>query len=440
MINSLQTEPNTSYLKKLGYTQWNELQIGAYDAWQKCENVCVLAPTGSGKSAAFILSILSQISNNESLTKAIIIAPTRELVIQIASVFQRFQSQLKVTSLYGGHQLSIERNQLVETPDIIVATPGRLEDHFRRGHIQLAQQLQFVVDEYDQCLSLGFQETIENIQTFLPTTTRLFFTSATQLNQIDRLFKNKPFELLDFRPETSSIEINHYKVQLTETKEDTLLHLLGQIKPGPTILFCNLRDEVEHVHELLTAYKIPNQPFHGGMEQDQRERALIQFRHGSCYFLVCTDLGSRGLDIPDVQHIIHYQLPDKAESFIHRIGRTARQGKSGNSYFFSSDVSDETTFLPQSTFYKLNDAVYLPKTPEWTTLYISGGKRDKLNKVDLVGFFCQQGGLVKDQIGQITVRDHSSYVALKTKQVKEVLQRIQGLKLKGKKYRIAYSR
>ena len=227
----------------------------------------------------------------------------------------------------------------------------------------------------------------------------------------------------------------------SKDKIDSLFQLICSLNSEAAIIFCNHREAVERIHEMLTQKGIISTYYHGGLDQDERERALIQFRNGSVSYLITTDLGARGLDIPEMKHVIHYHLPAKEDEFTHRNGRTARMLATGTAYVLIHETEKKSDYFDYGKRrLDVSNAKSLPKAPLYQTLYISGGKKNKLNKIDIVGFFSQKGKLEKDDIGLIEVKDFISFVAVKYPKVKSLLQNIKEEKMKGKKYKIEVAR
>ncbi len=207
------------------------------------------------------------------------------------------------------------------------------------------------------------------------------------------------------------------------------------------IVFCNHRDAVERISDYLNEKGIYATFYHGGMDQEERERALIQFRNGSVSYLITTDLAARGLDIPEMKHVIHYHLPLKEDEFTHRNGRTARMKSTGNAYILLHESEKKVEYLEYNLAkMNLSETHKLPKKPLFQTIYISGGKKNKLNKFDIVGFFSQKGKLEKDDLGLIEVKDFVSFAAVKFSKVKDLLTLIRDEKMKGKKFKIEVAR
>ena len=222
-------------------------------------------------------------------------------------------------------------------------------------------------------------------------------------------------------------------------KLDTLFALICKIGDKATLVFCNHRDAVERISALLWDKDLPHDIFHGGMEQDDRERALLKFRNGSHRILITTDLASRGLDIPEIAHVVHYQLPPNEEAFVHRNGRTARMHAEGTSYLILAPDEKPTYLNEWPEKEELPDKTTIPQPSPWTTLYIAAGKKDKVNKVDIVGLLLKKGNLDKDDLGLIEVLDYSSYAAVKRNKIERVVQSVKNEKIKGRKIKIEIS-
>lgn len=437
MTKALQSE----ILEKLGITALNPMQLAALDAIDSHDEVVLLSPTGSGKTLAFLLPLAGQLKPNVAGVQALILTPTRELALQIESVFRKMGTSWKVNSAYGGHSMRTELNNFSEPPAVLVATPGRLTDHINRGSIDLSGVHMLVLDEFDKCLEMGFHEDLDFIISHLNGLEKKVLISATDLKELPAFTGITKPERLQFLLDAPS-KLQLWKVLCPGSeKTDALIDLLCTLSPEPTLIFCNHRELVERISETLNATRIAAITFHGGMEQDERERALIRFRNGSAHYFVTTDLGSRGLDIPEIKHVIHFQLPINEEAFIHRNGRTARQQADGNAYLLLSQNEYLPPYMEDDIpELGLDHQAELPEPPEWITLYFSGGKKDKINKIDLVGFLSKVGELKQNEIGRIDVLDKSSYVAVAIDRAKEILPLIRDEKVKGKKLRIALSR
>jgi ATP-independent RNA helicase DbpA len=437
---SISTEQLHQYLQNLGFDNLNELQHRMLNS--KSKNRILLSQTGSGKTVGFLLPLLSDIQVESNELQALIIAPTRELATQIEHVFKSIKSGLKITTCYGGHSVQVERKSLEGKTQVVIGTPGRICDHIDRGRLDLSQVKTLVIDEYDKCLEFGFLDQLAFITNELIRLEKTTLVSATELAEIPDFFPVKDFESIHFLNRNNEPDFIKWKVTVRpDSKFDGLLHVLTSFQGEQTIVFCNFREATEKIVEYLDEQEYPAVFYHGGMEQDDRERSLLKFRNGSEHTLVCTDLGSRGLDIPEIKHVVHFQYPHSQEAFTHRNGRTARIQKQGNIYLMinSGELVPDYIEIPD-TEYKINNVHLNPVQPEWITLYFSGGKKNKINKVDLVGFLLQKANLSKDEIGLISVLDFSSFVAVKRSKVKEILKNIQNEKIKGQKHKISIAR
>jgi ATP-independent RNA helicase DbpA len=306
----------------------------------------------------------------------------------------------------------------------------------------LSNVKQFIVDEYDKSLEFGFEDQIKFIYQEFTDLRQTTLVSATEHKEFPAYLDFNAPTIINHLSNSQEPSITFWNFPVkTSTKFERLFDLLCSFNGELTIVFCNFREATESVSEYLNENGYESIIYHGGMEQDERERALIKFRNGSYHTLICTDLGSRGLDIPEIQHVVHFQYPNSEEAFIHRNGRTARMKANGASYLLMDKAETLPPYLSAKfQEYKLPDQIPYPIESEWATLYFSGGKKDKINKIDFVGFLGQKGQLAKEEIGIITVLDFSSYVAVKRSKVKSLLRTIQSEKIKGKKLKIAVSK
>jgi superfamily II DNA/RNA helicase len=433
----------SSILSSLGIDALNEMQHAADAAIQENSGVLLLAPTGSGKTLAFLLPVLSLLSDEIDQVQCLVIVPTRELALQIEQVWRKMGTGFKVTCCYGGHDMRTEVRSLSEPPALLIGTPGRLLDHMHRQSFSYRSIATLVLDEFDKSLELGFQEEMREISDNLRNVKKRVLVSATAGSKIPPFIKVKaPYEI-DFitnKNQTSGLTL----VQVVADKSNkmgALLRLLGHLGAESTMIFCNQRDSVEMISMVLKEEGIDCAFFHGKLEQEDRERTLIRFRNGSVRYLAATDLAARGLDIPDVKHVIHFEMPMRGDEFTHRNGRTARMLAEGTAYILLN--TDEK--LPDYIIYpprvlNLPTQFSLPPVTEWTTIYISGGKKNKLNKMDIVGFLLQKGKLEKQDLGLIEVKDNISFAAVNKNKVKSMLALIREEKMKGKKFKIEVAR
>jgi superfamily II DNA/RNA helicase len=422
-------------IQKLGIAALNDMQIAAAEAIEAHRDILLLSPTGSGKTLAFLLPIFNLLNPKAKQVQVLVLTPSRELAIQIEQVWKKMATGYKVICAYGGHDMLMEMQSLVEPPALLIGTPGRIADHLKRRSFDHNYIRLVVFDEFDKSLALGFEEDMEYIVKRLKKSIQRVFVSATEAIEIPLFVKPSELEVLNYLGgKESSIDLSIYKV-LSEEKDkvNTLVQLLSHLGNTQVLIFCNHREAVERTGELLAASGIPNTIFHGGMEQMQREQALIKFRNGTANYLIATDLAARGLDIPDMEHIVHYHMPATMAEFTHRNGRTARMHAMGHVYL----LMHQDEILPRyidiaPPVLQLNKAS-LPATSLWSTVYINGGKKDKINKVDIVGLFIQKGKLAKEDLGLIVVKDTNSFVAVKKSKLQLLLKSIVQEKLKGKK-------
>ncbi|MEO6071302.1 MAG: DEAD/DEAH box helicase [Chitinophagaceae bacterium] len=427
-------------LTNLNIEALNEMQVAALSAFDQEDNLMILSATGSGKTLAFLLPVLQQLDVANKKTSALIVVPSRELALQIEQVVKSMGTGLKVTCCYGGHKREIEENNLVQPPAILIGTPGRLADHIRRENIS-TESIQFLVlDEFDKSLEMGFLEEMEFIIKSLPGLKKRILTSATEALEIPSFMNDAIFSRLDFLPEGGEVtQALTIKTVLSSDKDkvETLFQLLCYLGNRSTIVFCNHRESVERTSEAMSAKGITTTFYHGALEQPEREMALAKFRNGSVNVLVTTDLASRGLDIPNIRYIIHFHLPPTEEVFTHRNGRTARMEASGTAILILGPEEKLPSYIKTPVEeIEFNDPIILPEKPKWTTLFIGAGKKDKVNKVDIVGFLANKGDLKKEDIGLIDVKDFFAFVAVRKVKVSHTLQLIKEERLKNKKIRI----
>jgi superfamily II DNA/RNA helicase len=434
----------SSYLAKLNIRSLNEMQQNAAETIREKDHLILLSATGSGKTLAFLLPLLESLNPDEKLCQAMILVPSRELALQIDSVLKQMQTGYKITCCYGGHKREIEENNLVEPPAIVIGTAGRMADHIRRKNINLDKIHFLVLDEFDKSLELGFLEEMEFIIRSLPAVKKRMLTSATFTESIPDFVQMNDPATLNFLPDQPlDAEVLRINTVLSPDKDklDTLLQLICYMGNTSTIVFCNHRDAVERVSQFLADQGIVNVFYHGGMEQHDREVALCKFRNTSSNILVTTDLASRGLDIANIRNIIHYHLPNDEAAFTHRNGRTARMNSTGNVYTIYSEEEKLPAYITQNALqFEIPERLSLPEKPKWSTLFIAAGKKDKINKIDIVGFLSQKGNLKKDEIGLIEVKDFTAFAAVRKSKIGNVLELIKEEKMKGKKVKIAIAK
>ncbi len=434
---------SNNILLNLGIESLNEMQEVAQDAILNDNNVVLLSPTGSGKTLAFLLPIFELLQPEILSVQCLILVPSRELGLQIEQVWKKMGTDYKVNTCYGGHSIDTEIKNLSNPPAVLIGTPGRIADHIERGTFRLDKIQTLVLDEFDKSLQLGFHEQMSFIIGKLTQLNKRVLVSATSDIEIPKYTRVVNPTVLDFIPETQEETNLSMKMVVSKEKDkiNTLFQLICSLKSQAAIIFCNHRDAAERISDTLNNKGIYATYYHGGMDQDERERALIQFRNGSVSYLITTDLAARGLDIPEMKHVIHYHLPLKEDEFTHRNGRTARMQASGTAYIIAHESEKKLDYLDYGMdVLKVDSGTTLPKPPEFQTIYISGGKKNKLNKIDIVGFFSQKGKLEREDVGLIEVKDFVSFVAVKYGKVTGLLQNIRNEKMKGKKFKIEVAR
>lgn len=416
----------------------NPMQLATIKAIQQTNDVVLISPTGSGKTLAFLIPLIELLKPQPGI-QVIIIVPTRELAIQIEQVFKQMGTGYKINCCYGGHSVRIEKNNLSQPPAVLVGTPGRIAYHIEHGNVDVKPAHTLILDEFDKSLQAGFEFDMSYIIRQSKGLNKRVLTSATPIAEVPEFVGiNKP-NALDFTSQhnsqkQSSLEIKTVRIPEDIDKLEGLLLLIGKLGAQSKIVFCNHRDAVKRISLQLEKLKIHHGIYHGEMEQIEREKTLIRLRNGSINLLVTTDLASRGLDIPEIEAIIHYQLPTTEDVMIHRNGRTARMHASGTAYLLLEHKDYVPKFLTEEPGEeKLPASFVMPIASQWKTLYISAGKKDKVNKTDIVGTLLQKGGLQKDELGKIEVLDNSAYAAIKSDKIEAALEKIRNEKIKNKK-------
>ena len=426
-------------LSKLGITALNEMQQHTAEAILGSDgDVVLLSPTGTGKTLAYLLPLLQLLDTGSEQVQALVITPGRELALQSDQVLKSMACGIRSTACYGGRTAMDEHKVLKEVrPQLVFGTPGRLNDHLDKENISRYGIQYLVIDEFDKCLQMGFHNEMQRLIKALPGLKRRILLSATNAEQIPQFVNmSKKGTLIDFLDddEQTSERVTLYEVHSPQKdKLDTLRQLLLSFGDESSIVFLNYRDSVERVNSYLLEQGFVTSCFHGGLEQKQREDALYKFSNGSANVLVSTDLASRGLDIPNIQNIVHYHLPESEDGYIHRVGRTARWDATGRTFFILSSGERIPDYVNGDIvpYVDMPCQQTEPPLPRMATLYIGKGKKDKISKGDIVGFLCKTGGLQSDDIGRIDVKDRYSYVAVRREKLQQVIRLAQGEKIKG---------
>lgn len=400
------------------------------------KDVVVLSPTGSGKTLAYLLPIVQLVDATDDEPQVLVVTPGRELALQSADVLKSMSSGLRTMACYGGRATMDEHRVLNKVrPQVIFGTPGRLNDHLDKGNFSADHIKYLVIDEFDKCLEMGFQDEMSRLIESLPNLQRHFLLSATEAEEIPRFVHIGRVETIDFRMDEEQVpeRVHIYKVESPQKdKLETLAQLLLSLGDASSIVFLNYRDSVERTNDFLRSQGFATSMFHGGLEQQQREDALYKFSNGSANIFVSTDLGARGLDIPNIDNIIHYHLPECEDSYIHRVGRTARWEAKGRAFFLLGPSEQIPSYVDAEVDdYEIPAELPAPAKPRMATIYIGKGKKDKISKGDIVGFLCKIGQLQSSEIGKIDVKDRYAYVAVVRPKLRQVLKLTQGQKIKG---------
>ncbi len=433
MANNIKSQQDI--LAKLQIEELNQMQKEAIATINKNDNVILLSPTGTGKTLAFSLPLLEFLDPSLEEVQALILVPSRELAIQIEQVIRSMGSGFKVNAVYGGRPMSKDKIELKHIPTILIGTPGRISDHFANDRFSKDYIKTLILDEFDKSLEVGFEYEMRNIINQLITLDKRILTSATQGVEIPEFVGlRKPNTVNYLKAVTSKLQIKTV-VSPAKNKQNTLLHLLNHLGNKQGIVFCNLKDSINSLSSFLESKNIKHGCFSGGMEQKDRERSLIKFRNGTNQLLIATDLAARGIDVPEMSFIIHYELPQAIEEFTHRNGRTARVSAEGTAFVLK--WKDER--LPD--FIKNADVQDISKQAErnpifWETLFISGGRKDKISKGDIAGLFIKQGKLSKEQLGAIELKQDCAFVAVPSTLTEDLIEKLNNSRLKKKKVRI----
>ncbi|GGG98331.1 helicase [Polaribacter pacificus] len=435
MANTIKNQQDI--LEKLNIFALNAMQEQAIATIAKHPNTILLSPTGTGKTLAFVLPLLETLDENNDEIQALILVPSRELAIQIEQVIRSMGTGFKVNAVYGGRPMSKDKIELKHLPSILIGTPGRIADHFSNDRFAKNHIKTLILDEFDKSLEVGFEYEMRAILNQLPALKKRVLTSATQGVEIPSFVNMQEPKIINYLSAKKNANLSIKTViSPTKNKNETLLQLVQHIGNQPGIVFCNLKDSIQQISTFLTKNNIKHSCFNGGMEQHDRERSLIKFRNGTSQLLIATDLASRGIDIPEIQFIIHYELPQAVEDFTHRNGRTARVHETGTAYILQWEKEHLPDFIKQNPKEKVGKKA---KTiaPYWETLFVSGGRKDKISKGDLAGLFCKQGGLKKEELGIIELKQDCAFVAVPISRADDLVNTLNNSRLKKKKVRIS---
>jgi superfamily II DNA/RNA helicase len=422
-------------LDKLNITELNPMQEEAISIIETTTNTILLSPTGTGKTLAFLLPIIDNLDPNLDEVQALILAPSRELAIQIEQVVRSMGSGFKVNAVYGGRSMAKDKIELKHIPAILIGTPGRISDHFNNDRFSKDFIKTLVLDEFDKMLEIGFESEMSHIIKTMPAINKRILTSATQGITIPKFVRlDDPTTINYLKDGISKLAIKTV-ISPSKNKLNTLVDLLNFLGNEPGIVFCNLKNSIQDVSDFLEKNKISHGCFHGDMEQIDRERSLIKFRNGTYQVIVATDLAARGIDIPEMKYIVHYELPMHAHEFTHRNGRTARVNSKGTAYVLKWDKENLPDFIKNASVEKISTKA-TRKPQYWQTLFISGGRKDKISKGDIAGLFFKQGNLNQDQLGVIELKRDCTFVAVPVTIAQDIVEKLNNTRLKKKKVRV----
>lgn len=406
------------------------------------QDFILYSPTGSGKTLAYAIPLLKDMKNypTEKL-QVVVIAPSRELALQIFGIIRVIATGYKVSCVYGGHHVKDEEQTLSIIPSILIATPGRLLDHVKRGNMNLTNARQLIIDEFDKCLELGFENEMKKLCKCMPNLSRRALISATVLDEIPAYMQFHDYEVFNFLQDNDQLKQRMKVWKVKSSKKDkleALMELLPTLPQGKAIVFANFRDTVDRIFSMLKSRGVSCGIYHGGLGQIDREKAIDMFNNGSLQVMVSTDLGARGLDIDEVQSIVHYHLPTSRESYTHRNGRTARVDRSGQIFVIVHEEETIPGYMVFQGVYDLSNQVpgYITES-RMSTIYLSAGKKEKISKGDIVGFLVNHGGIEAQEIGKINVHDHYSLVAVPRQKAHAALRNSSTHKIKKQKLKLS---
>lgn len=427
--------------EKLGIAELNDMQRRMMSTASESRDIILLSPTGSGKTLAFILPILKLLRPSAGRVQSVVIAPSRELVLQIAGIMRNVAAGFKTTPLYGGHKVEDEVNSLQAGTDIIVATPGRLLDHINRRNVDVLPTRILVLDEFDKSLELGFESEMKKIVGRLKNVSRTILTSATRADVLpDFLNLNDPLTV-NFLSDNSDLR-RRMRVHRVDSdandKLESLALLLENLAADReeyerSIVFVNHRESAERTADFLKRRGIPCVLYHGAIDQRDREKAVAMFNNGSRPVLVATDLAARGLDIENVRNVVHYHQPLTPEAYTHRNGRTARVDNQGDIYVLVGPSEDLKNYVEIDTTFYLHPDKRFKGGKRFETIYFSAGRREKLSKGDILGFLVKDAGIPANDIGKIDVYDHYALAAVDARIAAKAVNETKGRKIKGEK-------
>jgi ATP-independent RNA helicase DbpA len=439
-------------LESLNYHAMTEIQAKSLPAILEGKDIIAQGKTGSGKTAAFGLGLLAKLNVKRFRIQTLILCPTRELADQVSKEIRRLARSvhnIKVLTLYGGVSFGPQIGSLEHGAHIIVGTPGRIEDHLRKGTLNFDDLEMLILDEADRMLDMGFQDSIDNIINQVPSNRQTLLFSATFPENIASIANRILIDPVSVKVESvhgeSTIQQRFYKVDNNEDRMLALRLLLLKYQPESAIVFCNTKREVQDVADELRNRGFSAISLHGDLDQKDRDQALIRFSNQSANILVATDVAARGLDIDNLSAVFNFHIAHDQEQHIHRVGRTGRAGKQGLAFSFYTNKDNHRIALIEDDLDRVITPENLPSQENlelepaqslMITLRIEGGKKQKIRPGDIVGALTGKDGINGDQVGKIQVSDNWSYVAVQRSCIKVAFKKLSEGKLKGRKFRV----
>ncbi len=442
--------------EELGFKELTPIQAESIPLLLTGKDLIGQSKTGSGKTAAFALPLLNKIKLSEKRLQALVLCPTRELATQVVTEMRKWGRRyegLQILPLVGGQPGRAQSEALERGVQIAIGTPGRVLDLIERKRIDLEFVTTLVLDEADKMLDMGFEAELRAILKELPTQRQTALFSATfpdSIRDLSRKYQKNPAQITV--SDDSSEELIEQWLYDTEADEKAhvLMRVLQQHPSESTIVFCNMKSTVQEIAERIAEQGVSCYGLHGDLEQRERDRVLTMFRNGSCRILVATDVAARGLDIEHLELVINFDLPTQAETYVHRIGRTGRAGRTGVAVTLASPRDSlkileleklaKTKFLKQPLGFKNQHGLGKSfRETRMQTLSISGGRKDKLRPGDILGALTgESGGLNSADVGKIEIHDNFSYVAISSAHASTALERLRTRGIKGRKFQIKF--
>jgi ATP-independent RNA helicase DbpA len=441
-------------IESLGYTHLTPIQAETLPHILEGRDIIAQAKTGSGKTAAFGIGLLSRLDFSSFRVQALILCPTRELADQVCKEIRklaRFTQNIKVLSLCGGVPFGPQVGSLEHGVHVVVGTPGRVQEHLRKRSLRLSNLKIVVLDEADRMLDMGFEEVITDVISYAPTHRQTLLFSATYaepIREISQKFQYKPLSVsIESHHHDSVIEQRFYQIEKSQ-RINALGYLLAYHRPESTVVFCNTKRECQDIASSLENCGFSVQALHGDLEQKHRDQVLVRFANNSCSILVATDVAARGLDIKDLQAVINYDLPWDPEIYVHRIGRTGRAGKNGLALSLCTEAElNRVKGIEeyQNTTAKWDEVAPFQLKyeqrfePPMVTLWIDGGRKDKVRPGDILGALTGTAGISGSEVGKIDIFDAHAYVAIKQDSADKALICLKNGKIKGRNFMVKRS-